>query len=227
MTNVAKHIIEHYSRLENNWKLPKGIELIYPFDSEAVNDLLNKFYNKFYTDHKSRIFLFGINPGRLGAGMTGVPFTDPVYLEQACGIPNEVKKKHELSSIFIYRMIEEYGGAKLFYSQFYVTSLCPLGFTKEGRNYNYYDSKELLAKVEKKMIESIEFQISKFCERRVAFSLGQGKNFKVFKELNNKYSWFDELVPLPHPRWVMQYKRKDLEKYLDEYMLKLSSAISR
>lgn len=216
------HILSFYAGLKPNWKLPKGVDLIYPFDSEVVQLMMKKYYEKFYNDDHERYFLFGINPGRLGAGMTGVPFTDPIHLEKYCGISNDIKKKHELSSIYIYEMMEAVGGIDYFHSKFYISSLCPLGFTKEGRNYNYYDSKELYAAVRPKMVKAIKQQISQYCNHEVAYSLGQGKNYKIFQELNENYKWFARIVPLPHPRWVMQYRRKTKDLYLDEYVRKLN-----
>jgi len=217
----AEHILDLYKGLKPSWRLPTGIDLIYPFGNSQVWSLMEAFYSKFYSDTTDRYFLFGINPGRLGAGMTGVPFTDPIHLKTACDIDNEVKKKHELSSIFIYSMIEELGGVQEFYSRFYISSLCPLGFTKDGKNYNYYDSKELYKAVKPEMVKAIKLQISKYCKKDKAYSLGQGKNYKVFHELNEQYKWFNEIIPLPHPRWVMQYKRKTMQIYLDEYKIKL------
>ncbi len=222
MDNFSDQVLKYYKDLSPKWKLPQGIELIYPFSNEGVWDMMSQFYNRFYGDEEERCILFGINPGRLGAGMTGVPFTDPIRLEEVCGIPNDIHKRQELSSVFIYDMISKFGSAKGFYSKIYISSICPLGFTKAGKNYNYYDSKELYESVEKKIIKAIKKQLTFNCRKDKAFSLGQGKNFKVLKNLNKKYKWFDEIVPLPHPRWVMQYKLKNKELYLDEYIRKLS-----
>ena len=217
----SEHILNFYDSLSSEWRLPRGVSLIYPFDDPTVQGLMQAFYTKYYADESPRHFLFGINPGRFGAGQTGIPFTDPVHLESHCDIPNDIDKKHELSSIFIYKMIASLGGPNSFFSQFYITSLCPLGFIKEGRNYNYYDSKALYKTVKKQMVNAIETQISQLCNTDKAFSLGQGKNFKVFCELNEAFGWFEEVIPLPHPRWVMQYKRKHMEQYLMEYKVKL------
>lgn len=219
--NFAQHILDFFAGLKNDWVLPENVDLIYPFDEERILHLLQVFYSKYFSDTQSRHFLFGINPGRFGAGQTGVPFTDPKHLEDPCGIPNDIDKKFELSSIFIYEMIDELGGVEAFYGRFYISSLCPLGFTKDGRNYNYYDSPELYEAVKPHMVQAIEYQISRFCIMDKAYSLGQGKNYKVFKELNEEYGWFSEIIPLPHPRWVMQYKRKHKAIYLKEYRSKL------
>ena len=90
----------------------------------------------------------GINPGRFGAGLTGIPFTDPKRLESECQIGILGKQTHEPSSVFIYEMIHAYGGAEAFYRDFYINSICPLGFTSinsygKEKNYNYYDSPKL------------------------------------------------------------------------------------
>jgi len=60
--------------------------------------------------------------------------------------------------------------------------------------------------------------------KKVAFSMGQGKNFKYLKQLNDQHGFFDQILPLPHPRWVMQYKLKSKEVYIDEYVTKLIAA---
>lgn len=216
-----KHIIDFYKQLDSNWKLPKGIDLIYPFGDKKVMRLLETFCKTFYEGKQKRRFLFGINPGRFGAGMTGIPFTDPILLSEVCGIENNAPQKNELSSIFIYEVIKAYGGPEKFYKNFYISSVCPLGFTKDNKNYNYYDSKELYACVKAQIIDSIEYQISKYCNKEVAYSIGQGKNYKILKELNQEKGWFSEVIPLPHPRWVMQYKRKTKDIYIGEYLKKL------
>jgi len=222
MDFFSSQVLKYYKNLKPSWKLPEGIELIFPFSNDGVFDIMNQFYTKYYHDTDKRCMLFGINPGRLGAGMTGVPFTDPIRLENKCRITNSIKKRQELSSVFIYDMISKFKSVEDFYSKIYITSICPLGFTKDGKNYNYYDSKVLYESVEKEIVKAIQEQLKFNCRSDKAFSLGKGKNFKVLQKLNAKYNWFDEVVPLPHPRWVMQYKLKTKELYLDEYVNKLS-----
>ncbi|MBT8233933.1 MAG: DUF4918 family protein [Saprospiraceae bacterium] len=223
MQTFAHQVLDFYKNLSPKWKLPKSVDLLYPYSEQAVWNLMVQFYNKYYDDSFPRTIVFGINPGRLGAGMTGVPFTDPVRLESVCKIKNEVQKRQELSSVFIYEMIDQFNSPENFYSKIYISSICPLGFIKDGKNYNYYDSKELYQAVEKKIVNSIKKQLTFNCKRDKAFSLGQGKNFKVLKDLNKRYKWFEEVIPLPHPRWVMQYKLKSKEKYLNEYVEKLGT----
>jgi hypothetical protein len=170
------------------------------------------------------LFLIGINPGRFGAGVTGIPFTDPVRLESICEIPNDLGKRQELSSVFVYEMIEEFGGVNAFYSKVFFTSVSPLGFVKDGVNLNYYDIPEVRDYLEPYMVSSLRQQIEMGAIGKVAFSMGKGKNFKYLQYLNQKYHLFDKVEPLPHPRWVMQYRLKKKTDFIDEYITKISAA---
>ena len=93
-----------------------------------------QFYNRFYNDTNKRIYLIGINPGRFGGGTTGIAFTDPINLQVKCEIENKFAKKQELSSDFIYKLIDEFGGVENFFSKFYLTALYPLALIKDGKN---------------------------------------------------------------------------------------------
>ncbi|MBX9892465.1 MAG: DUF4918 family protein [Chitinophagaceae bacterium] len=36
--------------------------------------------------------------------------------------------------------------------------------------------------------------------------------------MNDQYQWFQEIDVLPHPRFIMQYKRKYLQDYITQYL---------
>ena len=88
-------------------------------------------------------------------GLQGSHFTDPIRLEEVCGLANTFHKKPELSSVFIYDVISKFEGPNNFYDKFMITSLCPLGFTKNEKNYNYYDDKKLEIAAKSKICENI------------------------------------------------------------------------
>ena len=221
----AAQVIDFHRELKPDWKIPEDIELLYPFENKETTNVFEEFFNKYFSDHKKRIFLFGINPGRFGAGITGIPFTDPKILEDKIGIFNSFKKRHELSSLFIYEMIEAYGGLMEFYSDCYITSVCPLGFVTKGKNINYYDQSDLLRSVESEIIDNIRRQACFGARKDVAFSIGKGKNFKYLQKLNQEYGFFDRIESVPHPRWVMQYRLKMKDQFIDEYISKLKSVL--
>lgn len=184
-------------------------------------DLTKQFYQKYFPDNNSRKILFGINPGRFGGGVTGIPFTDPVVLEEVCDIKNDLQKRAELSSDFIYRMIQTLGGADKFYSKYFISAISPLGYIQEGKNLNYYDMPNWKNLFDEYVVDLIKQQLAFNVDRSEAFSIGQGENMKYLKYLNDKHQFFERITPLPHPRWVMQYRRKRIDEFIDVYKEKL------
>jgi hypothetical protein len=224
---LAEKINSFNSKLEFRKPLPKGIQIMNPFkENSNVLPVSEKFYNKFYNDSRERYLILGINPGRHGAGVTGIPFTDTIRLENYCGIKIPELHSYETSSEFIYKMIEAYGGVKNFYSVNYINAVCPLGFTKTNKknrrvNYNYYDDKELTNTVYDFIVESIKEQLSFGLNTGICYCLGTGKNYNFLISLNEKENLFEEIIPLEHPRFIMQYKRKQVNKYIDKYLKSL------
>lgn len=198
--------------------LPDGFGWLFPYDNPETMRVLTTFYQKYYADNQPRTFIFGINPGRFGAGLTGVPFTDPVRLEKECGIENAFPKKPELSAVFVWQFINEYGGVTAFCRDFYITSLSPLGFVKDGKNVNYYDDRQLQKAAEPFIVWNIRTQLDFGARRAAAICLGEGQNYAFFKKLNAAHGFFREIVPLPHPRWVMQYRRKRVGEFVERYV---------
>ncbi len=209
--------------------LPPGIRIMNPFkEFDGTMQIADTFYHKYYNDHAPRHIILGINPSRLGAGLTGIPFTDPKRLVKECGIQYTGRVTHEPSSVFMYEMIHAYGGVERFYQHFYINSPCPLGFTSIGingneKNYNYYDSKELITAVKGFMIESIRKLLALGIHTDTCFCLGTGKNEKFLNKLNAEHAFFKKIVPLEHPRFIMQYKNASKQHYIDKYIAAFAS----
>ena len=216
--NFAEAVLQYYQQLEAPTNLPKEVEVMNPYKNPKTLEIASQFYRKYYADKNDRIMCFGINPGRFGAGVTGVPFTDPLKLEEICGIPNDFDKKPELSSRFINEVIVAFGGPESFYSRYYISAVSPLGYLQNSINLNYYDIKGYKVLFEKYVVEQIEKQFPLGINRKVAYSIGKGTNIKYLKYINDKYSFFEEVLPLSHPRWVMQYRLKRKEEFIQEYL---------
>ena len=206
--------------------LPGGAQALSPLGEPAVYDLLSRFAYKFYADNRPRVAVLGINPGRLGMGRTGVAFTDPGALREICGIANDLPRgRPELSTQFVYRVVEALGGPTAFYRHFFLSSIYPLVLLNHGLNHNYYDSPALLNTLWPDLQRSLRQQAGDFGLRRdVAVSLGR-RNGEFLTKLNKEQHLFDKIVVLDHPRYLMQYRRRDLDTNVAKYVETLGSLL--
>ncbi|MEX1132586.1 MAG: uracil-DNA glycosylase family protein [Flavobacteriales bacterium] len=227
---LADRLLPHVLQFSlKDTKLPKGIGVLDPFNgpnAEEVRRIVTLFHHKYYSDNKPRTLMLGINPGRLGAGSTGLSFTDTKRCESDLGIAVNGLRTHEPSSDFFYRMISAAGGAEDFYSKVYVHAVCPLGFVKEQANgtainLNYYDDKAL-EKAVTPFVENWLRTLAK-CGLRTdtVLCIGTGKNAAYFSKLNERLGLFERIIALEHPRYVMQYKARSMELYIDKYLAAL------
>jgi hypothetical protein len=194
-----------------------GIDLINPYDSDDVQAIVKKFYWKYYNDERERLFIIGINPGKFGGGLTGIAFTDPVALREHCGIENNLGTRKELSSKFIYTVLERFGGAEKFFSSVFLAALYPFALIKEGKNYNYYDENSLANTLKDEIVKTVRSQIDFGARKDFAILLGK-KNSGYFFPINEKHKFFKKIFVLEHPRYIMQYKLKQLDHYVKKYI---------
>jgi hypothetical protein len=216
-TPFATHVIEFYRNLKPPRLTGLDVDVLFPYRDPSVRAVMEEFYRRFFSDRLQRVFIIGINPGRFGAGTTGVPFTDPVSLELLCDIPNAFAKRRELSAVFIEQLLDRFGGPAGFYTSFFITAASPVGFTRNGKNYNYYDNPKLLAAVKPFIVKMMRTQLDFGARRDVALVLGTGKNFDFLRRLNEEQRFFENLVCVEHPRFIMQYRRPQVRRYLDKY----------
>ena len=221
---LCDQILHFLFSLRFNVQLPRGVQVMDVHNDPQVQLACTAFYQKYYQDNRKRYLIIGINPGRLGGGITGIPFTDPVNLERACGITNPWKQQHELSSRFIYDMIAAYGGPQQFYSRFYISAISPLGFVQHGKNLNYYDHPLLAKRILPFVVDCLQQQLRFGLHRQVCFCIGEGENFRYLQQLNQECRFFSSIVALPHPRFIMQYRQKQKEMFIERYITALSAA---
>lgn len=228
MKTFGEKVVAFNKELKYSGKLPDGFELLNPFfDNPETLTVMTKFYQKFYNDHNQRRFIIGINPSRHGAGVTGVPFTDTKRLEAVCGIEMKSAHTHEISSVFLYDVIGNFGGPERFYSEFYINSPFPLAIIRKtsrgGLNANYYDDKDLFQTLKPFMIQSLKDHISLGLDISEVFILGK-KNAVFIEKINQQEKFFDKITVLEHPRYIQQYKSKEKQLYIDKYLIALNKA---
>src|SRR3989304_3808575 len=225
MSYFSSKAIDYFSNLKSPVKLPPQIEVLNPYENDAVKNTVNAFYQKFYNDDRKRIYILGINPGRFGGGLTGISFTDPVALRKYCGIDNQLGTKEELSSKYVYEVISHFGGVKKFFSQFFLSAIYPLALINDGKNYNYYDDNKLFLSLKSSLIASIKEQIKFGANRKVAICLGK-KNAIYLKIINGELGLFDSIEVLDHPRYIMQYRKKKIDYYIIQYLTVLNNSLN-
>ena len=216
MSTFAEKAIKYYTNLKTPANLPSKIDVANPYESYDVRAVVKRFFKKYFNDNNNRIFILGINPGRFGGGLTGISFTDPVALKEECKISNNLGNQRELSSKFVYKFINELGGPERFYKQYFITALYPLALLKDGKNHNYYDSVNLFKAIKSQMISSLKEQVKFGANKGFAVSLGK-KNAEYLKIINDEYHFFEEIRFVEHPRYIMQYKLKLIDLYLNKY----------
>ncbi|WP_294316374.1 SMUG2 DNA glycosylase family protein [uncultured Chryseobacterium sp.] len=223
--SFAVQVIEFNRTLHYTGKLPDDFQVLSPYlDNPETLEVMQQFYHKYYNDSNRRKFLLGINPSRHGAGVTGVPFTDTKRLQSICGIKMHSACTHEVSSVFVYDMIAEYGGPEEFYREVYINSPFPLAIVRKSKrnwvNANYYDDKALFNDVKDFIIDSLKKHLSLNLDASEVFIMGK-KNADFLTKINQEANLFGKMTVLEHPRYIQQYKSKEKQLYIDKYILAL------
>ncbi|MGO1788354.1 MAG: uracil-DNA glycosylase family protein [Sphingobacterium sp.] len=220
---IAEQMIRFNRDLDFIGSLPEGYAVINPFlGDQTTLAVMETFYRRFYDDVRPRKFVVGINPSRHGAGITGVPFTDTKRMESQCGIPVPGKHSHELSSVFMYDMMQAYGGVEAFYSRCFINSPFPLALIRQSSqgkwvNVNYYDKRSLF-EILKPHMKTYLRKLSEFhLDRSHVIVLGK-KNAIFLQEINEEIQLFDRMTILEHPRFIQQYHSRERDTYILKYL---------
>lgn len=198
--------------------LPDGVEVLNPYLSGEVRRVVHEMATRYYVDAPARLSVWGINPGRFGAGLTGLSFTDPWAVEHQLGISTTLSGRRELSAEFISDVIDAYGGPSLFYRDLYVGAVSPLGFVRNGNNVNFYDTPELLAAVVPYATACMNAQVACGLRTDTAVVLGTGKLKNAVERHINPRVGIGTIVYLEHPRFIMQYRRSQRSAFVDRYV---------
>ena len=178
---------------------------------------VNAFYTRYVFPHKQRVALCGINPGRLGAGISGVPFVDMAFLSEL--LKTTLAMKTERSAQFFRKVVQHYG-CERFYASVYVTNFSAFGFQKGRKNLNYYDlPNEIQDKLGEWFKAEMELmRISEIipCSQVVEYTLRKLQAKGLITAKVHK--------PLPHPNWSAfpSHEHKAFESYCDKLDLFLN-----
>lgn len=105
--------------------------------------------------------------------------------------------------------------------------VCPVGIVRTNSkgnevNCNYYDSKKLQDALYSLIVSSIQAQIDLGIDTSICYCIGSGENYTFLSKINERYKFFEEIIPLEHPRFIMQYNSKHKDEFLEKYLTALS-----
>ena len=229
--SFAKHVLEYCQKLSTERPiLPSGFKIINPFcgdQKEEVWKTMKLFYEKYYNDKCVRKLILGSSPSRKSSAITGIPFEDMNYLQTETGINFDQSVKTRTSSDFLHEVIQMCGGRRKFYNNFYMNFVFPLGIIKinsKGHeiNVNYYENKDVERILYSFIVWSIRNQIELGIDRSVCYCIGSGQNYKFLCKINKEFGFFEKIIPLEHPRFIMQYNLNRKEEFLKKYLKVLS-----
>lgn len=175
--------------------------------------LLNKvgidtFWRTYYGGAVPRVVLCGINPGRHGAGKTGIPFLDFQLLSQL--ISGIDRQDSERSARFFFQVVRQFGVAAFFHS-FYVTNVASVGFIRDGKNLNY----DALPASALEVVERNFLQEMEIVQPTHVISLSNVVQKTVRKLLPTTV---DCSMRLPHPSWITTYRGNEMDKWAARYL---------
>lgn len=131
-----------------------------------------------------------------------------------------------MSAEFISMVIAAYGGPDDFYRDVYLSALSPLGFVRNGVNINFYDDAALEKMMTPHIIEWMNDVFAHSVRRDVTILLGSGK-LRTFMERSVRDAvGIKEVIYLDHPRYIMQYRRRDVGDYVQLYVETIRSTAS-
>src|ERR1700730_12340682 len=122
MVTLLDHFVAQYAALQQAGFEAQlnssGIEILTGLRANKAN--VAKFYHRYVFPHKAESALCGINPGRLGAGKSGIPFVDCAFLSELLGenVGNDVER----SARFLRDVVRQFGVDK-FYAAIHVTNI--------------------------------------------------------------------------------------------------------
>ncbi|WP_020619266.1 uracil-DNA glycosylase family protein [Paenibacillus daejeonensis] len=189
------------------------ISVLNGFTQQAAT--VREFYRRFYgMSTKPRIVLCGINPGRNGAGKTGVPFLD--FLSLSKMLPGISSKDRESSAQFIYEVIQTIGRER-FFNHVYLTNISWFGFVQKAdrttKNLNYYG----LPAIEQKVFTTGFLEEMEIVQPRIILPLSQEVEKSLLSMKAQGLLAYDIGPRLNHPYYcsISTNREKGLADYLN------------
>lgn len=183
--------------------------------SEFLDNKKNiiEFHKKYIQPNRPEIVICGVNPGRFGAGLTGIPFIDFDSLSKM--LPRIKYFDSEKSAKFFFSVVQAFG-IEQFYQKFHVTNISWYGFSMidKEKNVNYYN---LPVDVQKHLFEKFVEEMN-FINPKIIIPLSKDVQNQLLILKSNEQIKAEITPNLNHPSWVMTYKRNEVELWKEKYI---------
>ncbi|MCE5361045.1 uracil-DNA glycosylase family protein [Candidatus Igneacidithiobacillus taiwanensis] len=184
-----------------------GIQVLQ--DCLANRSWLEAFWQHYVPDPLPQTVILGLNPGRFGAGQTGIPFVDFRSLSALLPEASLPKQDSEPSATFFHRVVQHIGAEK-FYRMFYVSNVSAVGYLRDGKNCNYPDLPELARPT---VARNFAEEMGLLRPKRI-IALGrevEASAQALFPDGSVRISH------LPHPSWIMTYRLREAQSWVRRY----------
>ncbi|HZL11862.1 MAG TPA: uracil-DNA glycosylase family protein [Prolixibacteraceae bacterium] len=216
MRNIVEDYFEFYETFKEKYSeilKIKNVGILSEFLDNKNNII--EFHKKYVQPNSPKIVMCGINPGRRGAGITGIPFIDTNSLSKM--LPDISNPKTEKSAKFFFSIIEEFG-INGFYRNVHVTNMSWFGFYEldKGTNINY---NSLPTEIQNDLIDKFVEEMD-FINPNVIIPIGDIVNWELLYNLKVKNRLNAEIGPrLYHPAYRL-VDRKTYIETLTKYLTK-------
>jgi hypothetical protein len=217
------YLLKNYSEFVHKIFSEKSQELRQNLNNQNISilddfinnfEVINEFYNKYITPNNPKVIICGINPGRFGAGKTGIAFLDFSSVSKL--INNINRTDTERSAQFFYNIIEKFTPEN-FYKHFYVTNISCLGFKikkKRWVNLNYYS---LPLEIKNIFINNFLNEVNYLKPKYIISCSGEVHKTLCELKKNNLLNCNIEIT-LQHPYWCSIKKNYEFgfNRYINE-----------
>lgn len=202
LRNLRKHYLESgklHALVE-----PHGFTVLADFLENWSS--VEEFYARYYLQGFPKTVLCGLNPGRRGAGKTGIPFVDFASLSQ---LMDGIDRRDDERSATFFHGIVSHMNPTVFYQSFFVTNVSWVGFVKDGKNANY---DVLPPKAQAFIYDRFREEMELVGPDRI-ISISKPAHSTI-KSLFGRE--IDTSICLPHPNWCAFPKKRKAaeEKYI-------------
>ena len=185
----------------------RGIQVLQEFLTHRA--WLDAFWQHYVPYPLPQTVILGLNPGRFGAGQTGIPFIDFRSLSVLLPDAELPKLDSEPSATFFFRVVQQIGAEK-FYREFFVSNVSALGYLRNGKNANYTDLPQVAQQI---VARNFAEEMAALRPKRI-IALGREAEASA-QELYPDGSV--RISHLPHPSWIMTYRLREAQSWVRRY----------